>query len=179
MDTAQLAINDPLVCPVMVKAWGQKPPADSESDIPAIYDVHYQYSNGVTANLKNSVGAEWLGQKATVRLQGSKGWVAVEGWAGKFTASDPEILRTKYSPETSRHWQQPSSEHRNFLDCIRSGDEPTYPVETLHDLSTTLHMGLISMDLQRPLKWDPRAGAFVGDAEANQRRGRTMRDDWQ
>ncbi|MEX0322813.1 MAG: Gfo/Idh/MocA family protein [Puniceicoccaceae bacterium] len=178
MDTAQLAINDPLSCPVEVKAWGHEVPAGSESDIPAVYDVHYRYSNGITAHVKNSVGAEWMGQKATIRLQGSKGWVEVEGWRGKFNASDPAILKQRYSAEQSKHWQMPPSEHRNFLDCIRSGAKTTYPVETLHNLSTTLHLGLISMDLGRSLQWDPSRNRFVNDPSANKRLGRTMREDW-
>ena len=51
VDTAQLAINDPLVCPVEVKAWGQEIPPDSESDIPALYDVQYRYSNGIVLDI--------------------------------------------------------------------------------------------------------------------------------
>ncbi len=178
VDTAQLAVNDPHGTAVEVKAWGQPVPPNSETDIPAVYEVHYRYANGVTMSVKNSEGAEWLGQKATVKLLGAKGWVSVDGWNGPFGASDPMILRQKYEQHTSKHWQRPVGEHQNFIDCIRSGDEPTYTANTLHQLSTTLHMGLIAMDLERPLKWDPVKEEFSDDPEANQHTSRKLREDW-
>jgi predicted dehydrogenase len=178
VDTAQLAVNDPAGCPVEVRAWGEPPPAKAQSDIPAVYEVHYRYANGVTLKVSNAVDEERLGSKASIRLLGSKGWVANIGWRGRFEASDPEILRTKYSPETSKHWPLPPGEHRNFLDCIRSGAEPTYTAETLHRLSTTLHMGLIAMDLGRPLRWDTAKERFIDDDEANRRCERSERADW-
>ena len=53
-----------------------------------------------------------------------------------------------------------------------------YTAEALHRLSTTLHIGAIAMQLGRPLKWDPIAEVFPGDAEANALRSRPQRDDW-
>jgi hypothetical protein len=72
----------------------------------------------------------------------------------------------------------PPGEHRNFLEAIRDRRPPTYTAETLHRLCTPLHAGLIAMDLGRPLRWDPQKEEFIGDAEANRRRRRTLRDDW-
>ncbi len=126
----------------------------------------------------NAVEETKLGDKASIRLLGSKGWVANIGWRGRFEASDPDILRMRYAPETSKHWPLPPGEHRNFLDCIRSGAETTYPAETLHRLSTTLHMGLIAMDLGRPLRGDPENERFIGDSEADRRCRRSEREDW-
>lgn len=177
-DTAQLAADDPHGCPVEVKGWGGPVPAGSQSDIPAEYEVHYRYGNGVTLTVKNAVGEASLGAKASIRLLGSKGWVANTGWRGQFSASDEAILRTRYAPEESKFWPLPQGEHRNFLDAILAGEEPTYPAETLHQLSATLHMGLIAIDLGRVLRWDPVKETFISDAEANRRIGRTLREDW-
>ena len=178
-DTGQLAINDPYGCAVSCKAWGQPVPAGSQSDIPAIYEVHYTYSNGKTMSVKNSEGAEWMGQKASIRLLGTKGWVAVNGWNGTFAASDRAILRERYEPDQSKHWSLPKGEHRNFLDSIKASKKPTYPADTLHELSTTLHMGLMAMDLGRAVLFDPVDEVFINDSEANQflRRG-SMREAW-
>jgi len=179
VDTAQLAAHDPHGVAAEVKAWGEPVPPHSETDIPAIYEVHYRYTNGVTLSVKNSEGAEWLGQKASIKLLGSKGWISVDGWNGPFNASDRSILRRTYEPGESRHWPRPPSEHQNFIDCIHSGEETTYPADTLHHLSTTLHMGLISMDLGRALQWDPVQEVFINDSEANALTTREMRNDWQ
>jgi len=178
VDTAQLAVDDPQVTPVEVKAWGKPPPEGAQSDIPAEYEAHYRYGSGITMTVRNAVDEERLGAKASIRCLGSRGWVGIQGWRGAFEASEPEILRRRYNPESSKHFPMPPREHRNFLDGIRSGVAVTYPARVLHDLSATLHMGLIAMDLQRPLKWDPRRERFVDDAEANSRKGRTLREDW-
>jgi hypothetical protein len=69
-------------------------------------------------------------------------------------------------------------EHRNFLDVIHERKPPTYTAETLHRLCTPLHAGLIPMDLGCPLWWNPKKERFIGDAEANRRMARTLRNDW-
>ena len=69
------------------------------------------------------------------------------------------------------------SEHRDFLDCFRNGQPPMYTAEALHRLSTTLHLGAIAMELERPLRWDPVKEEF-DDAAANALRRRPRRDDW-
>ena len=72
----------------------------------------------------------------------------------------------------------PAREHPNFLASIRSGEEPTYPAETLHQLSTTLHMGVIAADVGRGLNWDPKKEHFIGDKEANSKLVVKARDGW-
>lgn len=177
-DTAQLAANDPHVCALEVKGSAVPPPEKAQSDIPASYDLHYRYSNGITMHLHNMPNDEGMGGKAYIRFYGSKGWVSVTGWRGRFDASDPAILRKKYDTGTSKHFPIPEREHPNFLECIRSGKETTYPAETLHQLSTTLHMGVIAADLGRGLSWNHQSERFVNDAEANSRLTVKPRNDW-
>lgn len=179
VDTAQLAVNDPLVTPVDVRAWGEPVPENMQSNIPARFDVHYRYGNGMTLRVRSGEGGESLGRQVSLRLLGSKGWIAINGWRGQFSASDPAILRLKYRPEESRYIPLPPSEQRNFLDCVRSRAKPTYDVETLHHLCVTLHAGLIAMDLGRPLRWDHANETFGADIEANQRLHVKPRADWQ
>jgi len=179
VDTAQLAANDPHGCAIEVKGWGAPIPPNSQTDIPAHFELHYRYSNGVSMTVRDRGDGEKLGKHVGIKLLGSKGWVEVYGWRGSFSASDPAILKTKYTPENSKHWPMPKGEHRNFLDSIRSGQTPTYPAETLHLLSTSLHMGLIAIDVGRPLRFDPRTERFKNDPEANQHLERsTHREDW-
>lgn len=178
VDTAQLAANDPHECAIEVKGTAVAPPEKAQSDIPAEYDLHYRYSNGITMQLHNVSNENGLGGNVYIRFYGSKGWVSVTGWRGQFDASDPVILRKKYAPEKSRHFPIPAREHPNFLASIQSGKEPTYPTETLHKLSTTLHMGVIAGDLGRPLKWDPKNEHFIDDLEADTFLSRKRRNDW-
>ena len=72
----------------------------------------------------------------------------------------------------------PPSEHRNFLDCVKSRQPTTYTAEAAQRLSTVMHIGNIAMERGRKLKWDPQAESFLGDDAANTLRSRKARDDW-
>jgi len=61
----------------------------------------------------------------------------------------------------------PATEHRNFLDCVKSRKTPTCPVEIMHLLHASLHMGDISIRLNRKVRWDARKERFVDDPEAD------------
>lgn len=168
-DTAQLAVNDPDVCPVEIEAEG-KIPKNAMSNVPVTFDVKYRYSNGVKVRVKSGGTA--------LRLTGTKGWVGNDRWRGQLKASDTKILHKKYTPQTSKHWQRPPGEQRNFLDCVKSRKPTTYTAETMHTLHTTLHMGVIAIRLGRKLQWNPKKEEFVNDDAANALRSREPRNDW-
>jgi hypothetical protein len=67
---------------------------------------------------------------------------------------------------------------RNFLDAIRSREDPVAPVEVGHRSATVCHLGNIAMRLNRKLHWDPARELFVDDAEANRMLSRPMRAPW-
>ena len=71
-----------------------------------------------------------------------------------------------------------SSHIRNFLDCVKSRKDPYLPAETGHRLASLMHMGNISMRLDRKLQWNPDKEEFVGDKEANAMRSKPMRKPW-
>ena len=88
------------------------------------------------------------------------------------------VFRQTYDPATNQLWPRRSRDLRNFLDSLTSGQPQMYTAEALHRLSTTLHLGAIAMELGRPLRWDPAAEHFPGDATANALRTRSQRHDW-
>ncbi len=167
VDTAQLAANDPNVCPVEVEGTGEIP-KNSATTVPVTFDIKYLYSNGVEVRVKSG--------GTGIRLTGSKGWVGNDSWRGQLKASDPAILRTRYTAETSKHWQMPPAEQRNFIDCVKSREPTTYPAEIMHKLHTTLLMGDVSIRLGKKLKWDAKKEEFIGNAEANAMRSVKYRD---
>lgn len=171
LDTAQLAANAPDVCPVEVEGTGLIPKGRM-SNVPIKYDVNYRYSNGVTMNVKSKAGG------ADIRLIGDKGWVGNVGWRGKLQASDKKILEAVYPPGKNKHWQKPPGEHRDFINCVKTGRKTTYTAETMHLLHVTCHLGIIAIRLGRKLRWDPKTESFPGDAAANKMRSRPNREDW-
>ena len=165
LDTAQVANFAENTAPVHVSGQGQIPP-DSVNTVPQTYELNYTYANGVTMRVTST--------QPSIRFEGTDGWVGNRGWRGKLEASDLEIFRRTYDSSTNQLWARPASEHRNFLDCIRSGATPTYSAESLHQLSTVLHLGAIAMEVRRPLHWDPTSESF-DDSAANALRRRESR----
>jgi len=168
IDTAQVGNFAENSGPVAVQGRGVIPP-DSLNSVPRDYELTYTYENGVTMEVKSGATA--------IRFEGTHGWVAINGWTGAPQASDMNIYRKKIDPAANKLWPLPPREHRNFLDSIKTGAPPTYTAEGLHRLSTVMHIGAISMELGKALRWDPKAESF-DDAKANELRQRASRDDW-
>lgn len=68
---------------------------------------------------------------------------------------------------------------RNWLDCVRTRQQPISHEEIGHRSATVCHLGNIARLLGRRLKWDPVKEKFPEDAEANQHLDRIRRAPWQ
>jgi predicted dehydrogenase len=169
IDTAQVGNFAENTTPIAVTGKGEIP-KNSVNTVPQKYDITYTYANGVTLEVTAS--------QASIRFEGSDGWVGNKGWLGRLEGSDPDVFRRTYDPATNKIWQRRPREHRDFLDCIKNGQPPMYTAESLHCLSTVLHLGAIAMEMERPLKWDPKKESF-DDPQADTLRSRKSRDDWQ
>jgi len=166
LDTAQVGNFAESTGPVEVEGRGTVP-TNSMTTMPVSYKITYRYANGVVLHTESGGVA--------IRFEGDKGWVGNKGWRGRLEASDTAILKKKYDPATSKIWPRPVGEHRDFLNCIRSGKPTTYTAEALHRLSTVMHIANISMWLGRKLRWDPKTETFGDDDAANALRARKAR----
>lgn len=170
MDTAQVANFAELSGPVEVQGKGVIPP-NAMNTVPATWNIKYTYANDVVMHVTSS--------QPSIRFLGTDGWVGNTGWRGRLLASNTDIYLREYTPTQDKLWPMPPTEHRNFLDCVRSRNkDTTYNPEALHRLSTTMHLGAISMELGKKLKWNPDTETFNDDA-ANKLRTRAQRNDWQ
>ena len=129
--------------------------------------VKARYANGVKLVFSRH---EWpLG----VRFECDEGWVEVD---------DDGNLNTH--PRTLRSSRQfsigyPADNHiRNFLDCVKTRQEPTSPAEAAHRSNTVCQIANICKFLDRKLQWDPKAERFVADSEADRMLSRAMRAPW-
>lgn len=169
VDTAQVANFAEDSSPVAVEGRGVIPP-DAINSVPGNFRLNYRYANGVTMGVFSG--------EVSIRFEGTEGWVGNKGWLGQLEGTDVSVFRRKYAPGVSKLWPRRPREQRDFLDCLKNGQPPMYTAEALHRLSTTLHLGSIAMELNRPLAWDPVAEVFIEDAEANALRSRPERSDW-
>ncbi len=134
------------------------------------YDVTYRYANGVVMTCTPG--------NPSIKFIGTEGWVGNRGWRGKLEASSDEILNSVIGPDEIRLFTNPAGEHRNFLDCVKSRQDPYFPVEIGHRVATVCHLANLSIRLGRKLNWDPEKEQFVGDAEATALMSRPMREPW-
>lgn len=170
LDTAQWANDTERTTPLEVDGKGVFPDKSSIYTAANEYKLHYKYANGV--DLYVSSGG------TGIRMEGTDGWLDIPAWRKPLEASSPEILKSVIGPNEMHLFTCPQGEHRNFLDCVKSRKDPYFPVEVGHAMATLMHIGNISMRLDRPLKWDPDQEAFVNDAEADKMRSREMRKPW-
>jgi len=170
VDTAQWGNDTERTGPVEIEGKGVFP-EHSIYNTATKYEIKYRYANGVTMYV-------FSGQ-ASIRFEGTEGWVGNTGWRGALGAEPESILYSKIDPEEIHLYTEPAGEHRNFLDCVKTRKEPYFPVEIGHRCCSVLHLGNISMLLGRKLKWDPDRECFPEDDEANRMLSRPMRAPWQ
>ncbi|MHB8973817.1 MAG: Gfo/Idh/MocA family protein [Pirellulaceae bacterium] len=134
------------------------------------YDVTYTYANGVVMTCKPG--------DPSIKFLGTDGWVGNRGWRGKLEASSDEILNSVIGPQDIQLFTNPAGEHRNFLDCVKSRQDPYFPVDIGTRVSTVCHLANISLRLGRKVQWDPEREIFPHDDEANAMLARPMRSPW-
>ncbi|GMV67347.1 MAG: Gfo/Idh/MocA family oxidoreductase [Candidatus Omnitrophica bacterium] len=135
--------------------------------------VTLRYENGTLLKLEGpkrgmeDLGAIFIGDKGKIEIL-----------RGSYTAEPAELL--KDSPPPTAMGPKESLPHiENFFECIRTRAQPNADVETGHRATTLCHLINICRDLQRKLKWDPRAEKFTGDDEANQFLSRPRRKGYE
>lgn len=113
-----------------------------------------------------------------LKFIGDEGWIWVTR-SGQTTASDPKNPNADLPPLDASNQklldpqglkvQLPRSEdhHRNWLDCVRSRQQPIAPAAVAHRSGSACIISWIAMKLGRPLTWDAKAERFVNDDQAN------------
>jgi len=171
--------------PVELKGKGEFP-TRGLWDVHGKYNIELMYAGGVTVHISDEL-------PNGVRFEGSEGWIFVT--RGSYTAttsdpaagrqnqralmaSDPKILASTIGPDEV-HLYRSRDQHGNWLECIRTRQQPISPVEVGHRSTTVCLLSHIAMKLARPLRWDPVRERFRDDDEANQRLARPQRPPYQ
>ena len=130
------------------------------------------------AKYANGVKLECITREDNVscRFEGTEGSVEV-GYGGFFT--EPASLKTSIIGPDEIHLGSSLNHIRNFIDCIKTRQQPAAPVEVGHRSATVTHVANIAMQLKRKLRWDPESERFIGDDEANRMLSRPVRTSWQ
>ncbi len=114
------------------------------------------------------------------RFEGSEGMIEVS-YGGVVT--EPASLRAAIvSPDDKPGHADAGDRHvANFLECVRSRQDPVAAVEIGHRSATVCHLGNIAVRLgkKKVFAWDPTKERFTNDDEANAMLSRAMRAPWQ
>ena len=172
-DSAAWGMNTELTGPISVEALAEFPKS-------GLWNVHgdflvkHEYENGITVYTSG-------GYTNGIRYEGTEGWLFVsrgdyqasasdpvdkEKSAKALNASDPKIL-TSVIGENEIHLYKIDDQHGNWLDCIKSREEPISPIEKGHKACSICLISDIAMQFPRKLEWNPDTGMFVNDNEAN------------
>jgi predicted dehydrogenase len=168
VDTAQWANNSDKSGPISCEGKGDFLSGDIYNTANT-FDLNYEYANGVSMRVHSGGTA--------IGFEGTEGWIQCLGWRGDLEASKKSILNAEIKSSDDQLYTA-ASEHRNFIDCVKSREETFVPVEVGHRTASALHMGNIAMLLDRKVNWDPDKEEFVNDGEANALRSRESRDPW-
>jgi predicted dehydrogenase len=99
-------------------------------------------------------------------------------------------LKPELDPDKSETWTTPMKDEtgdavgdygrhaRNFLDCIKSRNQPIAGLESGHRVVTTCHLANLSLKTGRKIVWDPVKEQAVDDKEVNQMLERPYREPW-
>jgi hypothetical protein len=67
----------------------------------------------------------------------------------------------------------------DFLNAIATRGKPVADIEQGYISTTACILANLSMELGRQLKWDPKTGTILNDAEASKRLARVYRAPWE
>ncbi len=169
IDLAQLGAGMDDTGPVRIEAIGVQTPG-------SLYDTFWDYSFVNTyANGLRMIGT--TDEPRGLRFEGSGGWIFVHVHGGALEASRPSLLEEKIGEDEIQLGRTPDH-HRNFLDCVRSGEKPFASAEIGHRTATICHLNNLAMRLGRALEWDPFTERVVDDPEANALLTPKMRAPW-
>jgi predicted dehydrogenase len=185
VDSAHWGMNTEYTGPVEI--WGSAEfPTHGLWDVHGKFLTHAVYANGVTMDISGDFANG-------IKFYGSKGWIFVTR-TENVTASDPAtgapasprlkqtgldasdaaILDSVIGPDEI-HLYVSQDQHRNWLDSIRSRQQPISPVEMGHRACSTCLLHHIAMKAKRRLHWDPEKERFVDDAAADALLSRSQR----
>ena len=170
IDIAQLGNGTDDTGPVEISATG----AQSKT---SLYDAFFDYKfENVYANGVRMIGS--TEEPRGLKFEGADGWIFVEIHGGRLEASKPELLKEKIGEGEIQLGRSPGHQ-RNFLDSVKSRQQPVASAEIGHRTASVCHLNNIAMQLGRKLKWDPAKEQFEGDDEANGLLSPVMRSPWQ
>lgn len=144
------------------------PTADDRFNTATSFDVKISLAGGVEFRLRNSAESD-LGFQNGVMFEGSEGRYLVN--RGKLVGKPVQDLASNPLPEGSIEKLYggpiPDSHMANFMDCVKSRQEPISDVRSHNRAMNVCHASNIALRLGRTLTYNPATQSFVDDPQAD------------
>lgn len=148
------------------------------------------WSNSEITASRRGGNLEFLGTKGLLRVERSgievipDPTIAADDQIPRFT--QPRVANTNPPPRTTAFkkdgYEQVRDQFvphvRNFLECIKSRQQPVSDVEGGHKTAVSCHLANIALKLGRTLRWDETKEEIIGDREANKLLVKEYRAPW-
>ena len=161
--------------PTKVTASG-RPPSHGNFDCPVTMSVTWEFPHrdlvvhwrqpGVdpqSPGQERPYGAVYHGSRGSLSVDG--GDIGGRAWPWREAEEYEAPSGGFQAPRTELH-SQPGN-RRNWLDCIKTREEPIMPVGPSHRINALCILGNLAYRLGRPLEWDFENDRVVNDDEAN------------
>jgi predicted dehydrogenase len=129
---------------------------------------------------ENGVVLECMTGSPEVRceFEGTEGSVRIENQGRNFVTIPEKLKSSTFGVDVPDVYVSNDDHQRNFIECVKSRQEPAAPVEIGHRSASLCHLGNIALRLKAKLKWDPAKEQFIGSDEANALLHRPVRGTW-
>ncbi len=163
--------------PKAVMSSGGKYVLDDNSETPDTQITVYEFpSYTMVWEHKVGVGLGLYNRPWGMAFVGTEGTLVIndEGWQTLVEHRKANLDPKKYAPGAD-----PRPAHvRNFLDCVKSRQQPVENLEVGHHISTVAHLGNLALRTGRKIVWDHKAEKIIGDKEADQMVSINYRQPW-
>ena len=139
-------------------------------DAPESFRVEYHFTKGPRVVMFSTTDEKQWG----VKFVGSTGWVFTEN---ERLESEPNLRTVKFKDTDERLFVS-NNHHRNFIDAVLSRGRTAASADLAQRAATMCHLGAISAQLGRLVKFDPAAENFASDPAANALLTRPLRGPW-
>jgi len=169
IDLAQLGNGTDDTGPVEIfgRGWA---PNDGLFDTFLEYEFECRYANGVRLIGESK-------EPRGLKFEGTDGWIFIHIHGGHLEAQPPSLLQESIVTGEIHLGRSPGH-HQDFLNAVKTRQQPVAPAEVGHRTATICHLVNIAMLTGRQLKWDPQQEQIIKDIEANRLLSRPMRSPW-
>ena len=173
IDSAHWAMGTEYTGPIEV--WGTAEfPARGLWDVHGPFRTEAIYADGVHMIVSGDFpnGLKFIGTEGWVFVSRGDESVTASDPVAKLkdsralAASDPKIITSVIGPDEI-HLYESKEHHGNWLECVRSRQQPIAPVEVAHRACSACLIHHMAMKAKRKLFWDPMKERFKNDDEAN------------